>query len=138
MVKASNGRLAKSPFSIALTELKVGGGGSKRSFVLSGFCQLLQNEPESLDTTHSSPNCDPPAPKSFYILHWDISSQASLLLPPYNIQKGHCLSPNSIEASLPELFKDEHLHGLKLGDGDGAVSEDDEVEERHGARVVQL
>ena len=46
-------------------------GGSKRSFVLSGFCQLLQNE--SLDTTHSSPNCDLPAPKSFYILCWHIS-----------------------------------------------------------------
>ena len=40
--------------------------------------------------------------------------------------------------SLPELFKDEHLHGLQLRDGDGAVSEDNEVEQGHRSRVVEL
>ena len=45
---------------------------------------------------------------------------------------------NDIGDWLPELFKDEHLHGLKLWYGYGAVGEDNEVEERHRAGVVEL
>ena len=42
------------------------------------------------------------------------------------------------DLNVPELFQDEHLHGLQLRHGDGAVGEDDEVEQGHRSRVVEL
>ena len=42
------------------------------------------------------------------------------------------------DLNVPEFFQDEHLHGLQLRDGDGAVGEDDKVEQGHRSRVVEL
>ena len=107
-----------SPFSIARTELKVGEAGSKRSFVLSGVCQL-QNEPTSRH-------------RPFKPQLWPNIRQKFLKTKP-----SFSLLLTTLDW-IPELFKDKHLHGLELWHGDWAVGEDDKVEERHGARVVQL
>ena len=98
-----------------------GRGGDQKEAL---FCPAFANCKMSprLDTAHSSLNCDPTFDKSF----WKPSNQPSFSLLLTTLDW------------IPELFKDKHLHGLELWHGDRAVGEDDEVEEGHGARVVQL